>query len=150
MPSTQPSSGLANSYIFILSHQSKSSTSIAYKVIARPRKLEHNRLPEKLSRHTNIAETCFGTTPSARCFLTHAGWNGTRRCGGHRRARAHGVLAILQADQQPDGGGRMEKRVVHEGRVLRRTDGAVIAENVTLKEATEPSRFKNIRLQIYI
>jgi hypothetical protein len=44
----------------------------------------------------------------------------------------------------------MEKRVVHEGRVLRRTDGAVIAENVTLKEATEPSKFKNIRLQIYI
>jgi hypothetical protein len=95
MPSTQPSSGLANSYIFILSHQSKSSTSIAYKVIgARARKLEHNRMLGGMELDA----------------------------GGHRRARAHGVLAILQADQQPDGGlGAVWRNELYMKDVMQRT-----------------------------
>jgi hypothetical protein len=72
-------------------------------------------------------------------------WNSTL-AGGHRRARAHGVLAILQADQQPDGGGRMEKRVVHEGRVLRRTDGAVMQR--TLRSRRRQSR-QDSRTYVY-
>jgi hypothetical protein len=52
-----------------------------------------------------------------------------------------GCWPFFADQQQPDGGGRVEKRAGHEGRVLRRSRRA---EDVTLKEATEPSRFKNI------